>query len=185
MISSLSTLQSTTLAGRRSLTLLHDPGERRDCCRAERPLRLLTLFGKVADSAQECFTDHMRKALSILLLAIFGLPVFAPLLTGSADGDQSVPACCRRNGKHHCLMGAAERSLLTQRSPALKSLAERCTYCPGCTASSQHDGLALFLPQAKFASLTGDAARVAEGECNWRTAQIRCRQKRGPPTILL
>src|ERR1700712_1239470 len=47
----------------------------------------------------------MRRLLAILLLAAFGLPVVAPLLASGQDLEQSLPACCRRHGTHHCIMG--------------------------------------------------------------------------------
>ena len=48
----------------------------------------------------------MRRVLAILLLAAFGLPVVAPLLASGQDLEQSLPACCRRHGAHHCMIGA-------------------------------------------------------------------------------
>ena len=63
----------------------------------------------------------MRRILSILLLLVLGLGPEAPatalasgLISGPASAwsgkvDESrLPACCRRNGKHHCAMSAGE-----------------------------------------------------------------------------
>jgi hypothetical protein len=44
----------------------------------------------------------MRRALASLLLTIFGFALTCPLLLSQAGGQ--VPACCRRDGKHHCEM---------------------------------------------------------------------------------
>jgi hypothetical protein len=49
----------------------------------------------------------MRRLLSILLLAAFALPLVAPLL--AQDPDAGLPACCRRQGQHHCGMLDAGR----------------------------------------------------------------------------
>src|ERR1039458_6732780 len=43
----------------------------------------------------------MRRSLSTLLLALVGAGVLLPLLQASRT---EVPACCRRDGKHHCMM---------------------------------------------------------------------------------
>ncbi|WP_058185614.1 hypothetical protein [Terracidiphilus gabretensis] len=42
----------------------------------------------------------MRRALSILLVAIFGFASFAPLVQSSHASR--LPVCCRRRGVHHC-----------------------------------------------------------------------------------
>jgi hypothetical protein len=44
----------------------------------------------------------MRRALSVLLLAIFSLPLFAQAL--ALNPAPNLPACCRRAGVHHCTM---------------------------------------------------------------------------------
>lgn len=46
----------------------------------------------------------MRRALSILMLVLLGLPTWAALLPGGEE--LRLPACCRRNGLHHCAMAA-------------------------------------------------------------------------------
>ncbi len=42
----------------------------------------------------------MRRALSILLVTIFGFASFAPLVKSSHVSR--LPVCCRRRGAHHC-----------------------------------------------------------------------------------
>jgi len=42
----------------------------------------------------------MRRSLSSLLLALICAGVLLPFLQGSPT---DVPACCRRDGKHHCM----------------------------------------------------------------------------------
>jgi hypothetical protein len=50
----------------------------------------------------------MRRALASLLLVVLSLPLFAPLLIANALAE--LPACCLRDGKHHCSMGGAASS---------------------------------------------------------------------------
>jgi hypothetical protein len=47
----------------------------------------------------------MRRPFSILIVALFTLAPLSALLPGGSDAQ--LPACCRRNGKHHCAMMAA------------------------------------------------------------------------------
>jgi len=54
----------------------------------------------------------LRRLLSILLLAAFALPLL-PALSALGDTPESrLPACCRRNGTHHCVMSAAQMDAL-------------------------------------------------------------------------
>ena len=54
----------------------------------------------------------MRRLLSILLFWATLFPMVAPALTTGAMGQSTLPACCRRDGKHHCMMSPEERAML-------------------------------------------------------------------------
>ena len=127
----------------------------------------------------------MQKLLAILLLALFGLPVVSPLFALGTGVDAGLPACCRKSGKHHCMMSMGERSQLGQDDPALSSLPEKCPYCPGTTAATRPDVLTGASAEAILASLVSDPAGVAQTESKRRIARDRSRQKRGPPANLL
>lgn len=100
----------------------------------------------------------MRRSFSILLIAIFSLGPLSAL--SSASEDASLPACCRRNGKHHCAMAAemaAAVSISRVGAPVWNS-APHCPYFPrnatvrntpvhALTASSP--GVALLLARAR------------------------------------
>jgi hypothetical protein len=47
----------------------------------------------------------MRRAIAVLLMLVFSSMLIAPVL--AADPEASLPACCRRHGKHHCAMRMA------------------------------------------------------------------------------
>ncbi|HTV16047.1 MAG TPA: hypothetical protein VME68_15105 [Acidobacteriaceae bacterium] len=123
----------------------------------------------------------MRRALAIFLLVGFSLPLIAPLLASTPDGA-SLPACCRRNGKHHCMMGAAAMGNAPSRDA---TVAERCPY-------ALFSGVTLMLPHAlaathrpiESADLAGPAATVREALTGYRISADRTRQKRGPPSFL-
>ncbi|MDP9039491.1 MAG: hypothetical protein M3O02_09490 [Acidobacteriota bacterium] len=128
----------------------------------------------------------LRRLLSILLLAAFGLPFIAAALPLAQSGDSRLPACCRRNGAHHCAMSAlGDRSAIPASSeePAWKAPAERCPYwpAPGVSSTPHHAppqpdayGLA-----ARFGSPIGTAQMV----CRHRIACDRSTQRRGPPYL--
>jgi hypothetical protein len=44
----------------------------------------------------------MRRAIALTLLALFSWMLIAPLL--APDAEAALPPCCRRHGKHHCMM---------------------------------------------------------------------------------
>lgn len=46
----------------------------------------------------------MRRFLASLLLVLISFSLVSPVLAATAKPD--LPACCLRNGKHHCMMGA-------------------------------------------------------------------------------
>lgn len=63
----------------------------------------------------------MRRAVALLVSVVFGLLTIAPLLAANAEPD--VPACCRRDGKHHCAMAGMART--GTNGPAFQA---RCPY---------------------------------------------------------
>ena len=71
---------------------------------------------------------EVRRGFSILLVLIFSL---GPLATLSAESeDASLPACCRRNGEHHCA-GSMERMDAATVVPAgITPVLETPPYCP-------------------------------------------------------
>jgi hypothetical protein len=130
----------------------------------------------------------VRRFLSILLLALFGLPAVAPLFSLQASAASSLPACCRKNGQHHCAMSPAERALLEGHPdayPGLWGRGERCPYAPSTAPRVRAEALSVPVAQAVFAELASHPAVVAQTESKRRIARDRARQKRGPPAIVL
>jgi hypothetical protein len=120
----------------------------------------------------------LRRLLSILLLAAFGFPVVSPLFASSTTEGTSLPACCRRDGKHHCM---ADRGNLKQHGMQFSAPAEKCPYCPSTLAAAHSKLLALPTADAVFASLVSHPAAIAQIESMQRISRDRSRQKRGPP----
>jgi hypothetical protein len=123
----------------------------------------------------------VRRACGLLLVLLFSLPLIAPAFTSAPD-EASLPACCRRNGKHHCVM---YRMMMGEVASRATTVSEKCPYSP-------FGHVALMLPHvfvshstpAVSSSPTGPAAIVREAEAGYRIALDRARHKRGPPRIL-
>ena len=125
----------------------------------------------------------LRRLLSILLLAVFGLPAVSPLFGLSTTEATRLPACCRRDGKHHCMASMADRGNLTRRGTQFGAPAEKCPYCPSALAVTHNELLALPIGDAVFASLVGHPSGVAQTGSKRRISRDRSRQKRGPPFL--
>lgn len=124
----------------------------------------------------------VRKLLSILLLAVLGLPMAAPLMALSRTDETSLPACCRRGGAHHC-MGVATHAQQQNGSPQWAAPAERCPYCPAFVTGVHADQLALTVAEASYAGIVSHPTVHAQTESRQRIARDRSRQKRGPPQL--
>jgi hypothetical protein len=127
----------------------------------------------------------VRRFISISLLLLFTLPLVSPLFAAST-ADANVRACCRRNGKHHCAMGAAAQSAGNNAATAkAASIHERC---PCETASSAAVNLP-FVPNKTEASvhagILSQPARHAQTESLFHISSGRSHQKRGPPSLFL
>ena len=127
----------------------------------------------------------MRRFVSILLLAVIGLPLVAPLLALEATEGFRLPACCRKSGEHHCMLSLDERSQSAQEAAAFKAPPVRCPYSPGTVVAAHGASLMVPAAEAIFASLVSHSEIIAQTEFVWRISQYRSRQKRGPPTHLL
>ena len=128
--------------------------------------------------------NAVRRLLSILLLAIVSLPLISPLLALGATGERSLPACCRRNGKHHCTMVAARYGDPSQSKHTLITPPEKCPYAPGTLAATHPDAFGAPPGSALVAAVVRNTGSVPQTLPNRRTWRDRSRQKRGPPSLL-
>lgn len=122
----------------------------------------------------------MRRLLASALVLAFFSPLIAPAFTASAR-DAGLPACCRRNGKHHCMMYRMAMGL--EPSP-YRTVADKCPYSPFAHLSILifHGYPADQTPVAAAHRIVL-AARVPQAEAGYRISFFRSRQKRGPPRL--
>jgi hypothetical protein len=120
----------------------------------------------------------MRRIFASLLLAVFSFPLIAPAMLASAES--SLPACCRRNGKHGCAMPSAAAS-----TGAVSLLATRCSMFPsGSPAPAAGFVAVLRSSDAIFAAIVSHPAIHVQTEAIGRVSFSRASQKRGPPVVL-
>ena len=125
-----------------------------------------------------CHNDCVRRMLAISLLILFALPLTLPVFGADAAGT-SVPACCRRNGKHHCMM-----SLNSSRNSSVPTLWQKC---PSPVTPPAVSVLPSFTPSPSasiFAGVRRHPAAAAQVEARQRVSFDRSRQKRGPPVFI-
>ena len=130
----------------------------------------------------------MRRILSILLLLALGLGPAVPAgalasslrsgWTGKVD-ESRIPACCRRNGKHHCSMSAEQFAGLSGETTVAAT--STCPCIPRALASTAPQLSALtqaapttFYLRAKFQTQWAlDSAPHMSNRRDW--------PRRGPP----
>jgi len=135
----------------------------------------------------------MRRILSILLLISLGLGPGATALsasvlsglaaawTGNVD-ESRLPACCRRNGKHHCAMGSQDGSP-SSNSETSVSANDSCPYMPHALASTAPVSAALVATASGTIPLAIEAHAVHACEAAPTVSNRRNWPKRGPPAL--
>ncbi len=130
----------------------------------------------------------LRRLLSILLFGATLLPMIAPMLSTGAMAESTLPACCRRDGKHHCMMSAAARaSMLGETNDGAVRVGTPPEQCPYRQHALVAAHLQVFTPAATAthsAFLLHAPSAAAQAECLRRISFDRSRQKRGPHSLL-
>jgi hypothetical protein len=126
----------------------------------------------------------VRRLLAISLLLLFGFPLISPLFALTANAEMNLPACCRRNGAHHCSMSLAERGLLAGQ-PGAKTpvVGERCAYLPKALPGFSNSSFALDTSSSVFAEVVARPAIVPQMGVKRRSLRSRSSLKRGPPAL--
>jgi hypothetical protein len=118
----------------------------------------------------------MRRWLAIPMMLLMLLPFAADFFGASAEA--SIPACCRRGGRHQCSMGEGQSPDSRERV-----LREKCPY--SCTSVAVIVP-ASFTPAAAAAIYAGVLRHPSvspQTDARHRISYDRARQKRGPPSL--
>jgi hypothetical protein len=121
----------------------------------------------------------MRRALSILLLSLFAWMQAAPAF--ALDSQSGLPACCRRDGHHHCATGMADTSV----SRTFATIAPKCPASPQATAATSPISFTPATAQNISTPVFVHPASAPQTEAHYRVSFARSRQKRGPPALTL
>jgi hypothetical protein len=110
-------------------------------------------------------------------MVVFGLPLALPLFSAQA-AEQNLPACCRRDGRHHCSMPKDGSQ------PNISIVGEKCPVAPASPAFLLHFSFTPGTAAAIFAGITCHPAISPQTEAQFRVSFDRARQKRGPPAFI-
>jgi hypothetical protein len=125
----------------------------------------------------------MRRFIAILLLVLFGSSLSAPLFGLSSTADGNLPACCRRDGKHHCAMGMAMQ--VDQSAKQIRAISEKCPYCPYAAVAAQGHLSALPRHGAFYAFVLSHPSDSAQTLARFRASFDPSHPKRGPPAVVV
>ena len=125
----------------------------------------------------------MRRVPAILLVFVFSFSLIGPALF--VDAESNLPACCRRDGKHHCGMMAQDMAPTPSSGAAVDALRAKCPFFPSGGAVLPQPGAALLAAsQPAGISIVSQIAAPAQAEAGYRISLNRAHHKRGPPTLL-
>jgi hypothetical protein len=130
------------------------------------------------------YNDTVRRLLSITLLLLFSLPLISPVLVLAASSEANLPACCRRNGAHHCTMKLHQADA-SGHGPTFSAIPQRCPAYPAIVTSVRHGELSFYQASLIFAEVVSHPAVKVQTQVRARVALDRSRQQRGPPTDIL
>jgi hypothetical protein len=124
----------------------------------------------------------VSRTISIAVLLAVIAPSFLIFADLNSSQPAKLPACCRRDGNHHCAMMA------TAVEPASETQAKSLP--PVCPFRSQASLVAFgmaYVPASSsgyFAGLESHPAIHAQTFAALRVSEMRSHQKRGPPVLL-
>lgn len=129
----------------------------------------------------------MRRLVSILLLLLLSMPAALPVLAGtvrvSAGDDASLPACCRRDGAHHCAMSMAAKRRMAARVRTLTAPDTPCPFCLHFAGFVAHGPLFAEPPPALFASAAPYVGSLLRrGDFLPLSSALGAHPPRGPPS---
>jgi len=119
----------------------------------------------------------LRRTVAILLAGLFSFSLIAPLF--SAGSDANLPACCRRNGKHHCAM-AAGAAQMPSPGRSFQS-GGTCPYYPGWFVTGVNSVAFLVSSAPALTPFIGRATVPYASRAVFAGARSRSHGKRGPP----
>ena len=130
------------------------------------------------------YTIPVRRLISLVLLAVFSLPLILPALALGQDPENNLPACCRRNGAHHCRMSAQEMQALLD-GHQFATVHSKCPLYPAAPVTLHRQDLSFDSAKPALPETPDSLAQKTAQIAAWaRAAEAGARHKRGPPATL-
>jgi len=116
-----------------------------------------------------------------LLLFSFGNSLILPFLT--APGEPKLPACCRRDGSHHCAKKPSAKES-SESSLALSRSSAKCPFYPLGKAIPAAEKSVVLKPRFVLqATIISRPAALEQTEALFHMSFSRALQQRGPPSL--
>ena len=125
----------------------------------------------------------MSRIISITAAVAALAPTLVLLVGLLQKPEDRLPACCRRDGKHHCAMMDTAKGNTASDEPNMKALPP---LCPFRSEARSMPVVASYLPEAAaafFSEVQSHPAIHPQTHVTFRVSEQRTHQKRGPPSI--
>jgi hypothetical protein len=133
-------------------------------------------------SLSDNIKSYMRRIIAILLVLSSDWTVIAPAFAASPESN--LPACCRRNGEHHCSMKMQMMQSESTSGPAL-ALLSKCPLFPHSSAPGSRKSFIGPFVTAVTGERVSSLPLARQGERSYARLHETANQKRGPPSLLL
>ena len=123
----------------------------------------------------------MRRGFSLLLILLFTLGPLAATVQG--DDESRLPACCRRNGAHHCAMSESAARLIAEAyaGKSIFTAPSTCPRFPGSVYTVTNSIHALAAAPIDLSGLAVNLHSPSATQSAARISQARTRSSRAPP----
>jgi hypothetical protein len=118
----------------------------------------------------------LRRCIAILLLGMFGFAPLSPAFSGAPETN--LPACCRRDGRHHCSTPVPRGS--SDSGPGFRSRIS-CPLYPQWAQSVDPSSAFIAPVDSFFAPHSNFASPLFHGQTALISADISSHHLRGPP----
>lgn len=126
------------------------------------------------------YNRSVRRLLALSLLLLFSFPLVSPLLALSTNPDANLPACCRRNGAHHCQM-KMQRTNTSTHQTAFSTIPTKCPFYPAPATLTRHNDAKLHAIAGLLVEAVHHFIVKAHPYAHVQIALDTAWQKRGPP----
>ncbi len=117
-------------------------------------------------------------------MLVFISPLVLPLFAASSDPEASLPACCRRHGKHHCHMTMEMMAMLAASSGPVFTTPP-CPFYPAAATPVRILTAFFSAPPQPLVQLRRDPAPSAPTPLRICILATTSQSTRGPPTRLI